>query len=163
MQVFLGLGSNVGDREGYLRKAVAAIGKLERSWVRRASSIYETEPWGKRDQDPFLNQVVEVDTKLGPQELLVACQRIEKDLGRDNRERWGPRTIDIDILIYSDVVIDDENLRVPHRLLSERRFVLVPLTELSPTVSVPGLGKTVREVLESCSDRGRVELYESRG
>jgi len=155
----LGLGSNVGDREGYLRKTVEAIGNFERSEVRRVSSIYETEPWGKKDQDPFLNQVVEVDTQLRPHELLAVCQKIEKDLGRSTRERWGPRTIDIDLLLYGDVVIEDRNLRVPHSLLAERRFVLVPLTELSPSVSLPGLGKTVREVLEDCQDRGTVKLY----
>ncbi len=159
MIAHLGLGSNVGDREEYLKRALDAMGELEGSKVRRVSSIYETEPWGKKDQDPFLNQVVEVDTQLGPHELLAACQRIEKELGRNPQERWGPRTIDIDLLLYGDVVIEDRNLRVPHSLLSERRFVVIPLTELSPSVSVPGLGKTVREVLEDCQDRGTVKLY----
>lgn len=162
MQAFLMLGSNIGDRAGYLKEAVEAIANLEGSEVRRVSSVYETEPWGKKDQGMFLNQVVEVETELEPRELLTACQKIEKTLGRKREECWGPRTVDIDILLYGENVIDEETMKVPHPLLSERRFVLVPLAEVVPEVSIPGLGETVRNVLKGCPDGGNVKFYKRR-
>lgn len=160
-QAFLGLGSNVGKRERYLGDAVEAIANLEDTELLCLSSIYETEPWGRKDQQPFLNQVVAVETGLGPEELLSACQEIERSLGQRRAERWGPRTMDIDLLLYGEKVVEEETLRVPHPRLLERRFVLVPLEEIAPSLSVPGSGKTVGEVLATCADRGRVEVYRS--
>lgn len=157
------LGSNIGDRDGYLKEAVEAIANLEGSEVRRVSSVYETEPWGKKDQGMFLNQVVEVETELEPRELLTACQKIERTLGRKRRERWGARTVDIDILLYGEAVIDEETMKVPHPHISQRRFVLVPLAEVVPEVSIPGLGETVRDVLKRCPDRGNVKFYKRMG
>ena len=156
---FIGLGSNVGDREGYLRKAISVLASSEGNTVRRASSVYETEPWGKKDQRAFLNQVIELETKLQPRELLILCQEVEKTLGRRNREHWGPRTIDIDILLYDETVVDGKTLCIPHSRLMERRFVLVPLGEIASTVTIPGSGRSVGEVLEECPDRGSVRLY----
>jgi 2-amino-4-hydroxy-6-hydroxymethyldihydropteridine diphosphokinase len=163
MQAFLMLGSNIGDRDRYLKEAVEAIANLEGSEVRRVSSVYETEPWGKKDQGMFLNQVVEVETELEPRELLTACQKIEKTLGRKREEHWGPRTVDIDILLYGESVIDEETIKVPHPHLSGRRFVLVPLAEVVPEVSIPGLGETVSNVLKGCPDRGNVKFYKRMG
>ncbi len=157
--VFLGLGSNICNRETYLRKAVSALGDREDVQINRISSIYETEPWGKKDQDVFLNQVAEIETELGPRKLMAVCQEIEKSLGREKNEKWGPRTIDIDLLLFGDQIVDENNLHVPHPRLSERLFVLIPLCEVASGVIVPGLGQTVQNVLERCPDRGSVKLY----
>lgn len=157
--VFLGLGSNVGDREAYLNQAVSAIGNQKDIRIGCVSSIYETEPWGKRDQNFFLNQVIAIETELDPQNLIVTCQRIEKDLGGNRGGRWGPRRIDIDLLLFGDQIIDEENLQVPHPRLSERLFVLVPLNEVASVMMIPGSGQTVRKALERCSDQGSVRLH----
>ncbi len=162
MIVFLGLGSNIENREEHLKKALTAIGKLDRNTILKVSSIYETEPWGNKNQAMFLNQVVAVETKLGPQEFLNACKKIEKTLGRTEKEHWGPRAIDIDILLYGDKIINEDTIRVPHPMIYKRRFVLIPLAEIAPMISIPGLGKTVREALSECSDSGDVKLYENR-
>ena len=159
MRVFLGLGSNVGDREDYMMQALTAIGGLEKSRIQDISSIYETEPWGKKDQGIFLNQVVEVETQLNPHELLKMCKKIEKKCERKHGEVWGPRTMDIDLLCYGDQVVKETTLQVPHPRLMERRFALIPLDEIAPNLFIPGLGMTVREALEACSDTGSVKLF----
>jgi len=156
---FLGLGSNEGDREVYLKKAVAEISKIKQSSIQKESSIYETEPWGKKNQRDFLNQVIAIETKLGYRELFFQCQEIEKALGRKKRECWGPREIDIDLLMYNELVIEEESLCLPHRRLNERRFVLVPWAEIASEVRIPGLWKTVQEILDGCPDRGKVKFY----
>lgn len=136
MRYAIGLGSNVGQRLEYLRSAVALIGDhVDRYLV---SSLYETEPVGGPDQDPFLNGVMVVDTSLGPGELLELLQKIEKDQGREREVRWGPRTLDLDILTSDGPAIDDESLTVPHPRASERAFVLVPLAEIWPEAPVGG-------------------------
>jgi 2-amino-4-hydroxy-6-hydroxymethyldihydropteridine diphosphokinase len=159
--VFLGLGSNIGNREEYLKKGVAAIGKMRESRIFRLSSIYETEPWGRKNQEPFLNQVVEIETQLDPKELLDVCQNIEKRLGRQKRDRWGPRAMDIDLLLFGEMIVEEKSVCVPHPLLPERLFVLIPLAEIDPTVVIPGLKKTVKEAIETCLDESHVGLYES--
>ena len=128
MIAYLGLGSNVGDRKGNLKAAADALGAL------RMSSIYETAPQGEvRDQPDFLNAVVEIETELGPEELLARCKQIESGLGREEGGvRHGPRPIDIDILLLGDLEYESERLRIPHRDLETRRFVLEPLKELAP-------------------------------
>jgi 2-amino-4-hydroxy-6-hydroxymethyldihydropteridine diphosphokinase len=156
---FLGLGSNVGDREALLKASSDAVGKLEKTRITRSSSIYETEPWGVKDQNGFLNQVIEIETELGPADLFAACQNIEKELKRRKTRKWGPREIDIDLLLYGKSVIDNEVIKVPHPHLSERRFVLVPLSEIAPQLDVPGLDRSVRELLNVCPDRGAVKFY----
>ena len=159
MDVFLGLGSNVGDREDYMMQALTAIGGLEKSRIQDISSIYETEPWGKKDQGIFLNQVVEVETQITPHELLRMCKKIEEKLGRKNGKAWDPRTMDIDLLLYGDRIVEEAELRVPHPRLQGRRFVLIPLDEIAPNFSIPGSGMTVREALEACPDTGSVKLF----
>ena len=141
MKIFLSLGSNVGDREGNLRSAI------EHLRVLRASPIYETEPVDYTDQPWFLNLVVEIETDLAPLELLAATSRIEQELGRVRTVAKGPRTIDIDILLYGDEVIDQPGLQIPHPRMAERRFVLAPLADLAPDLRHPIMHQTIREML----------------
>ncbi len=141
-RAYVGLGSNLGDREQAIRQAAERIGAV------RLSGIRETEPWGYADQPDFLNAVAEVATELGPRELLDFLLGVEHDLGRERGAgpRYGPRTIDLDLLLYDDEAIDEPGLTVPHPRLHERRFVLEPLVELDPALVVPGRG-TVAELL----------------
>ena len=146
---YIGLGSNLGDR----RAIIAAALELLRP--RRVSAILETEPVGKTDQPRFLNAVAEIETDLPPPDLLGRLLDVERGLGRvrgADAPRWGPRLIDLDLLLYGDEQVRSESLRVPHPELHRRRFVLEGLSELCPERSVPGLGRTVRELLESCPD-----------
>lgn len=132
--VFLGLGSNLGDRQKFLDKALKLIEERAGRIV-KSSSVSETEPWGKLDQPDFLNMVVEIDTDLSPADLLVACQGIEIELGRVRAGRWAPRVIDIDILLYGDRQIDEPMLKIPHPLMWVRDFVMEPLKEIAPEVA----------------------------
>lgn len=143
---YLSLGSNLGDRPAYLREAVE---RLERACVRilRRSSIYETEPQDLKDQPWFLNQVIEIETDLSPAALLAVAQRIETDLGRERCIPKGPRTIDIDILLFGNEVIQTADLEIPHPRMAFRRFVLDPLAELSPNLLHPVSQQTIRELL----------------
>ena len=130
MRAFLALGSNLGDRERYIRDAVAALPD-----VVALSPIYETDPVGGPDgQGPFLNAVVELDTDLSPRELLEWCRRLEAAAGRVRTEHWGPRTLDVDVLLVGDLVVDEPDLVVPHPRMWERDFVLKPLADLAPEV-----------------------------
>jgi 2-amino-4-hydroxy-6-hydroxymethyldihydropteridine diphosphokinase len=141
MTAYVGLGSNLGDRERLIREAAELIGS------RRLSKIIETEPWGYEDQPRFLNAVAEVETGLEPMPLLTHLLDVERRLGRERvGPRWGPRAIDLDLLIYGDVMLDEPGLVVPHPHLLERRFVLEPLAELVPDLEIPGNG-TVRAAL----------------
>ncbi len=153
---YLGLGGNLGNREANL---LAARERLQRNGVGidRCSSLYETEPWGVPGQPRFLNAVCRAHTALAPQELLRLAKRIERELGRLPALRYGPRTVDIDILTYDDLLLDTPDLTIPHPRLAERPFVLVPLAELAPGLCIPGLGRPVRELLEAL---GRVEGVE---
>lgn len=144
MQVFLGLGSNLGNRYYYLKEAISAL-EGPAIKVIKVSRIYETEPWGKEDQPLFWNQVIEIETILEPLELLHVCQDIELRLGRVRKEQWGSRTIDIDLLIYDNIVSDTEELRLPHPYLEERAFVLAPLREIAPKLILPS-GRSINEV-----------------
>lgn len=137
---FISIGSNIGDRLHHLTEAVRALHSHERIEVAKVSSIYETVPVGYTDQDDFLNLAVSVETSLDPFELLTACQQIENGLGRVRDIRWGPRTVDLDILLYNNDNIEAENLVVPHPRMGERAFVLVPLLEIAPTIGHPVTG-----------------------
>jgi 2-amino-4-hydroxy-6-hydroxymethyldihydropteridine diphosphokinase len=144
-RAFVGLGSNVGDRETTLERALDLLRK--RVEVRAVSSVRETEPWGYVDQPPFLNAAAEIETELAPRELLDVLLDVEHALGRTrDGPRYGPRTIDLDLLLYDDEVVDEPGLTVPHPRLHERRFVLEPLAELDPGLVVPGRGP-VRDLL----------------
>jgi 2-amino-4-hydroxy-6-hydroxymethyldihydropteridine diphosphokinase len=130
-QAYLSLGSNLGDRLAYLVDAVRRLGAAH-TRVTRVSSVYETAPWGKLDQPAFLNVAIAVETDLAPEDLLHHVAEVERSLGRVRHERWGPRTIDIDILLYGTISVHTADLEVPHQRMAERAFVLVPLLEIGP-------------------------------
>jgi 2-amino-4-hydroxy-6-hydroxymethyldihydropteridine diphosphokinase len=142
--VYLSLGSNLGDREAFLNQAIERLQAVGVRTVRR-SSIHETEPQDFRDQPWFLNIAVEVETDLSPLALLATIQKIEAEMGRQRTVPKGPRTIDIDILFYANSIIATRELEVPHPRLTERRFVLDPLSEIAPDLRHPVTGKTIRE------------------
>lgn len=144
---YIGLGSNVGDKKANCRKALELLAGAGR--VTKVSSFYCTEPVGYREQEDFINAVAEIETGLSPQELLALCRQIEEDLGRAREVRWGPRTIDLDILLYGDRSVHDHDpdLTIPHPLMTERRFVLAPLAEIAPLALHPVSGKTAERLL----------------
>ncbi|MGI6452607.1 MAG: 2-amino-4-hydroxy-6-hydroxymethyldihydropteridine diphosphokinase [Syntrophomonadaceae bacterium] len=144
---YVGLGSNLGDKIQNLKNAVKEIEKIAKTQVTRQSSLYLTEPWGKQDQEEFVNQVIEISTQLTPRELLSWLQQIEIKMGRKRKEKWGPRIIDLDILLYGDQVKEEEDLRIPHPYMRQRLFVLIPLQEINPTVVFPDDKGTIEEVL----------------
>ena len=138
---YIGLGSNLGDREATILRAADLVD------ASRLSTIRETEPWGYEDQPRFLNAVAEVETELSPRAVLDRLLDVERELGRRrDGPRWGPRTIDLDLLLYGDLVVDEPGLTVPHARLAERLFVLEPLAELAPARKIPGNG-TVSQAL----------------
>ena len=143
--IFVGLGSNLGDREGNLREAVA---RLREIGAVRLSTLRDTDPVGVVDQPNFLNAVAELSSELPARELLDRLLEIERELGRDRgkEERWGPRTIDLDLLLYGDEVIEEPGLTLPHPRLAERRFVLEPLHELAPDLVLPD-GRRIKDLL----------------
>jgi 2-amino-4-hydroxy-6-hydroxymethyldihydropteridine diphosphokinase len=145
---YLGLGSNIGDREEYIEQAVFILEKNPNIEVIKRSSNYETEAEGAENQPPFINAAVEIKTKLSPHELLAVCQEIETTLGREREVEWGPRTIDIDILLYDGEIISDDKLQLPHPLMHERYFVLKPLRDIAPDLIHPVLEKTIDALYE---------------
>ena len=149
-RAYLAFGSNQGDRAAYLRAAQARVDGLPDTRVVAASSIYETPPWGKTDQPAFLNMVVAIDTALSPEALLQATRAIETALGRQRAEHWGPRTLDIDLLVYAGATRHTPTLTLPHPYLTQRRFVLLPLAEIAPDLRVAG--KTVSDWLRECAE-----------
>jgi 2-amino-4-hydroxy-6-hydroxymethyldihydropteridine diphosphokinase len=146
---YVGLGANLGRREETLRAALAELGRRPGVRVVRASAFRETEPVGGPPGQPcYLNAAAELLTTLEPEELLTVLQQVEDAFGRTRQVRWGPRTLDLDLLLYEDRVIDTPALQVPHARMHERRFVLEPLCEVAPEAVHPVLGKTVRQMLE---------------
>lgn len=147
--IYLGLGSNRGDRLANLQAAIATLAPAVR--VLRQSAVYETEPWGYAEQARFLNLALEAETELAPAELLQHIKQVEQQVGRVASFRYGPREIDIDILLYGNAQLElqaaEGSLQIPHPRLAERAFVLVPLAELAPELRVPGSGRTVSELL----------------
>ena len=135
-RAYVGLGANLGDREATIRAALAALPD-----VVAVSKLRETEPVGVVDQPPFLNGAAALETELSARELLTALLEVERGLGRERRERWGPRRIDLDLLLYADETIDEPGLTVPHPRLHERRFALEPLLDLEPELVIPGHGR----------------------
>ncbi|GEN57948.1 2-amino-4-hydroxy-6-hydroxymethyldihydropteridine diphosphokinase [Halolactibacillus alkaliphilus] len=147
IDAYIALGSNIEPKVEYLERANLLLGANDAIQVIKTSSIYQTEPVGYTDQDVFLNQVVQIKTTLTPQELLKAIQNVEQELGRKRDIRWGPRTIDLDILLYNHDNIESENLIIPHPRMTERAFVLVPFNELAGDVLIGGKALTVKEAL----------------
>ena len=143
MKAFIGLGSNLGEREAQLRAALDAIAQLPGTQLVRVSSLYDTEPVGETEQPNFLNAVAQVDTELTARQLLWNLLLIERRLGRIRTRRWGPRTIDLDLLLYGSLVVDEPDLKLPHPELTRRSFVLVPLVELDPLLAHPVTGQTL--------------------
>ncbi|UTW64488.1 2-amino-4-hydroxy-6-hydroxymethyldihydropteridine diphosphokinase [bacterium SCSIO 12741] len=161
MEVLISLGSNLGSWEAVQQLALdeieARIGRLE-----RLSQVYRTEPWGVKDQPYFKNQVVLVHTRLSAPEVLNQLLNIEKECGRDREkeDRWGPRSLDLDILFYGNEQVADSNLEIPHPRLHQRKFILIPLSEVAPDLIHPITAQSVREMLDYCTDDSKVELYE---
>jgi len=152
-------GSNLGNRKANLAFARNSIANL--AHIIKTSSYYETEPVGFLDQPWFLNQVIELETHLAPLELLSICLEIEKTRGRVRTFQNAPRVLDLDILLYGNMVINKENLTIPHPLLAERRFVLDPLVEIAPDTMHPILKKPMRTLLEECTDRSEVRILKN--
>ncbi len=145
---YIALGSNIGDSETYLNEAVEKIGQIPTCTVEKVSSYLVTEPYGVTDQPDFLNACLKLRTLLYPEELLKELNRIEKEAGRERIIHWGPRTLDLDILLYDDIVLEEDDLCIPHVEMHKRSFVLEPLAEIAPYKRHPVYGKTVREMLE---------------
>lgn len=160
-KVYLLLGSNIGNRFKNLEKATqlieSKIGKIS-----KRSKIYETEPWGEKEQDAFLNQALEVDTKLKPKGLIKAIGDLEKLIGREETYKWGPREIDIDILFYGDEMISEVDLTIPHPFIHERLFTLIPLNDICPDKFHPIFGATVSELIDMCEDTCEVKEYKHK-
>lgn len=157
--VFIGFGANVGDRETTILHALAALKNAPQMTIHKVSNLYETEAVGHTEQDDFLNGVVEISTLLTPLELFHNLQHIEQRLGRKRYIRWGPRTIDLDILLFDGLVFESEALVIPHKELVNRRFVLQPLADLAADFCVPGCGKKVSDLLASTFDKSAIRLY----
>ncbi len=155
--VYIGFGANLGDR---LMNIVTALRRLaERMTLTAVSSVYETQPMGVVEQPDFLNGVACFVGELTPYKVLEACLEVETQGGRQRSVRWGPRTIDLDLLLYGEREINEPKLTVPHPRMSERRFVLLPLAELAPDAVIPGSRKTVRQAAECVDDGGAILLY----
>lgn len=162
--VYLSLGSNKGDRIGYVQQATSLLGAVEGINIIRTSAFYETEPWNMVSDTWFVNAVIEVKTTLTPEKLLSECQRIEKQLGRErtNEDAYDDRTIDIDILFYNKDIINEENLIVPHKYMHLRAFTLVPMLELASEFVHPVLHKTMSELHNDLENPEMVFLYGTR-
>jgi len=147
-KVYAGLGSNLGNREANLVRAIARIDACEDICVKEKSSFYETKPVGGPPQPDYLNCAIVLETEIEPQALLKEFKKIEGELGRKPGVRWGPRIIDLDILLYGERVVNDNNLKIPHERMHERIFVLEPLCEISPDIRHPVLGRKISEILK---------------
>ena len=157
MQAYIGLGSNLGERETMIRLALDDIARLPGTKLVRASSLYDTEPQGEVDQPNFLNAAAQVDTELTARQLLWNLLLVEKRLGRVRTKRWGPRTIDLDLLLFGNLVLEEPDLVIPHPELTRRSFVLVPLVELDPLIVHPVTGETLLSHLSRLNTRPPVK------
>ncbi len=156
VRVFIGLGSNVGDRAGFLQKALVEIANSEKIILKKYSSVYETEPVGKKEQAQFLNMTAELESKLSSRDLLKKLKEVEQSIGRTKSERWGPREIDIDILYYGDEILNEKNLQLPHPEIARRRFVLVPMNEIAGEFIDPMQRVSIKDMLKRCTDTSAV-------
>lgn len=157
MKAYVGLGSNLGEREALIRLALDDLARLPGTRVVRASSLYDTEPVGEVEQPNFLNAVAQLDTELTARQLLWNLLLIERRLGRVRSKKWGPRTIDLDLLLFGSLVVDEADLKVPHPELTRRSFVLVPLVELDPLLVHPVTGETLLNHLSRLKTRPPVK------
>ena len=145
---YISIGSNLGDREENCKQALRLL-HANGILIKKQSRMYETEPWGIKDQPKFINMAIEVETDKEPEEFLAVLKNIENEIGRTETVKWGPRVIDLDILFYDDLILKTEDLEIPHPLLHERDFVLKPLSEIAPDKKHPVTGKAVKEMLEN--------------
>lgn len=160
--ILLGLGSNMGNRRKNILEAVRRLKKTQGIRVRKMSSLYETEPYGFKEQAMFLNAVVWIETEIEPEHLLAVCLAIETSMGRERGRRWGPRSIDIDLLIYHNRNLETKCLRLPHPYLALRRFVLIPMEEITRDLPVVGM-LSARDLILHCPDQGKVRLAGNPG
>jgi 2-amino-4-hydroxy-6-hydroxymethyldihydropteridine diphosphokinase len=154
-EAYIGFGSNVGDRAAYCRSALRLLEEVPGCTILRRSDLFRTEPVGVHNQDWYVNGVCRIRTRLAPSDLLSVLLGVETRMGRVRRRRWESRIIDLDLLLYGDEVIRESGLCVPHPLMHERRFVLVPMVQLAPDVIHPALGRTMRELLEIAPVKGQ--------
>lgn len=156
---YLHLGSNKGYRTSYLSNAIKQI-TAKIGQVTDQSAIYQTEPWGKKDQDDFLNMAIKVESNLAPEDALNAAKKIETDMGSEKKEKWGPRIIDIDILYCGDLIMEKDNLVIPHPHIYERNFVLIPLMEIAGDFIDPVKEMSIEDIFDLCKDESEVLLFE---
>lgn len=156
---YLHLGSNKGDRTSYLSNAIKQI-TAKIGQVTDQSAIYQTEPWGKKDQDEFLNMAIKVESNLAPEDALNAAKKIETDMGSEKKEKWGPRIIDIDILYCDDLIMEKDNLVIPHPHIYERNFVLIPLMEIAGDFIDPVKEISIEDIFDLCKDESEVLIFE---
>jgi len=153
MRVYIGLGSNLDDPQAQIKTAIDDIARIEHTELVQTSSLYKSPPMGPQDQPDYINAVVCVDTSLSAYALLDALQAIEQAHGRIRKRHWGERSLDLDILLFADKVIDDKRLNVPHPGIAERAFVVYPLAEIAPELNIPKLG-AIKQIQENCSPDG---------
>jgi len=159
---YVSLGSNLGDRLEFLKGAIKKIEESDKISIKKISSVYETHPVGYKDQRWFLNLVLEVQTSFDPFPLLEHLLSIEDQMGRKREKKGGPRNIDLDILLYDNRIVDSDRLTIPHPRMQERRFVLIPLTQIAPQLLHPLLKKSARQLLEICEDKCMVRLHSEK-
>jgi len=159
---YLSLGSNSGDRLQFLKGAIRKIEESHKISIKKASSVYETQPVGYINQGWFLNLVLEVQTSFDPLPLLEHLLAIEDQMGRKREAKWGPRNIDVDLLLYDNQLVHSDRLIIPHPQMHKRRFVLIPLAQIAPRVLHPLLKKSAPQLLESCEDKSTVRLYSEK-
>lgn len=152
-KIFLGLGSNIGNREEHISKAIDYIMNISGIQFLRCSSFYETAPWGKEFQNNFINCVVEISSGIEPEELFMLFKDIEEKCGRQKREKWSEREIDIDILFYGDLVFEKDGFNIPHKEICNRNFVLIPMNELEPGLIHPVKKKKISDILSETGDK----------
>jgi len=157
--VYIGLGSNLGKRLDYIKTAIKLIRKLNSTSIDAISSIYESEPYGNVDQPKFLNCVLKLNTTIEPLDLLTKLKNIEKNMGREKTKRWDPRVIDIDILLYNDLIMDSPELKIPHPDLLNRDFVIKPLLELDENIVHPVKNKKISELIKDKQLGGKSIFY----
>jgi 2-amino-4-hydroxy-6-hydroxymethyldihydropteridine diphosphokinase len=161
-RVFLGLGSNIGNREMYIRNSLKKFCSQKDFLFIAISKIYESEPWGFKNQSKFLNCVAVFLYRSDPERLLTHIKDVERSLGRTNNKKWYPREIDVDILFFGDKVINKKELKIPHPFLHLRNFVLKPLCDLNPGIVHPGLKENIETLLKRTQDRGKVYLFKNQ-